>query len=96
MSDTKEAIYAALNKVSSIYRRTDTLSTCAVGIWADNPSNPGVVAVVREGKLYALSIADSYTAMPPQDLEVIINATIINAYLEWSADRARLMQLSNF
>jgi hypothetical protein len=28
--------------------------------------------------------------MPPSELELIVNATIINAYLEWSADRVRL------
>ena len=90
MSETKDRIFAALDKMSAAYRKTDTLETSAVGVWADNPANPGVVAVVRDGKLQSLSIADSYIALPTADLEIIVNATIVNAYLDWSNDRARL------
>ena len=37
-----------------------------------------------------LLIADSYAdRMSLSQLELIVNATIINAYLEWSADRVR-------
>lgn len=91
MSETKDAIYAAFDKVTEMYRQTDKLDTCALGVWVDDPKNPGVCAVVRGGKLYSLLIADSYAdRMSPSELELIVNATIINAYLEWSADRVRL------
>lgn len=90
MSATKDRIYAALNGLQTIYGVSEYADMCAIGVYTDDPTAPGVTAVVFQGQLYALVIPDSYTNLPPDTLSQTVNAVIINAYREWGADRRRL------
>lgn len=90
MSETKDAIFAAFNKVQSVFDASEFADMCAIGVYSDDPESPGVTAVVFQGQLYSLVIPDSYLNLPPNTITNVVNAVIINAYREWGADRMRL------
>ena len=90
MSATNDRIFAALDGLQSVYGVTEYADMCAIGVYTDDPASPGVSAVVFQGQLYALVIPDSYLNLPPDTITNVVNAVILNAYREWSADRAHL------
>lgn len=68
-------------------RRHDELSrqrSVTVGMWADDPKDPGVTAIVSQGRLVDLTIPEAYMRLNPQTLADIVNAVIANAFFEWS------------
>jgi hypothetical protein len=81
----------ALDSFPDVFGDRDRAATAAVGIWADDPANPGVIAIVSQGKLQELVIPDSYIRLAPQALSDLINAVVTNAYLDWNAARQRLL-----
>lgn len=91
MSVETEAIAAAFQSLADVFAASEYADQCAIGVWTDDPARPGVTAVVFQGKLYALVIPDSYTALDGRTLTDVVNGVIINAYMEWEADRRRLM-----
>lgn len=74
-----------------MFETSEYADMCAIGVWTDNPASPGVSAVVFQGKLYALTIPDSYTSLDGKVLTEIVNAVILNAFIEWDVDRQRLL-----
>lgn len=92
MSQVAARISSAIQSVIDVYGASQYADECAVGVWADDPAAPGCSAVVFQGKLYALVVPDSYMTMNPDELSTLINATIFNAYVEWSNDRSRLIE----
>jgi len=70
----------------------------ALGVFVDDPESPQVSAVVYEGKLFNLAIADGLVnavrdgEMSWQDVATIVLATINNAFFAWDADRERLVK----
>lgn len=91
MSAVMERISGAFQNISDLFGAAEYADACAIGVWTDDPSDPGVTAVVFQGKLYALTIPDSYTSFSGEVLSDIVNGVIVNAYIEWGADRKRLM-----
>lgn len=91
MSKVSDSINSAFQTAIGVCGASQYADACAIGVWADDPADPGCSAVVFQGKLYALVIPDSYLTMEPVELSVLINAVIFNAYIEWNRDRARLM-----
>lgn len=87
-------IQSAFDSVSALFRASEYADACAIGVWSDDPQNPGITAVVFQGKLYALVIPDSWKSRSPEDLTDVINAVLINAYAEWNADHDRLSRLA--
>ena len=85
------AMTDALDGFSATIGDRDRAMSAAVGVWADDPHNPGVVAIVSQGTLQELVIPDSYIRLDPQALSDIINAVVVNAHLDWNADRHRLL-----
>lgn len=63
MSVTTESILSAFQELSAVFETSEYADMCAIGVWTDNPASPGVSAVVFQGKLYALTIPDSYTSL---------------------------------
>lgn len=92
MASTLEDIASSFRELDSVASASDYAYRCAIGIWTDDPGNPGVTAVVFEGKLYALVIPDGYTHLDGKMLSDIINGVVVNAFIEWNADHHRLMQ----
>lgn len=92
MASTLDDIAAAFTDLANVVGASDYADQCAIGVWTDDPMNPGVTAVVFQGKLYALVIPDSYTRLSGSMLSDIVNGTVLNAYIEWDADRRRLMK----
>jgi hypothetical protein len=91
MSTVTDNISSAFQELVDVFEAAEYADLCAIGVWTDNPSNPGVTAIVFQGKLYALTVPDSYTSLDPVVLTDIINAVILNAFIEWDADRQRLL-----
>lgn len=92
MASTLDDIAAAFADIAIVVSASDYADQCAIGIWTDDPMSPGVTAVVFQGKLYALVIPDSYTRLDGRMLSDIVNGTVLNAFIEWGADRRRLNQ----
>lgn len=92
MSSTLDDIRAAFDQIGDVFRADDYAQACAIGVWTDDPQHPGVTAVVFQGKLYSLSVPNSWRVKDPRELTDVINAVLINAYAEWALDRARLAQ----
>lgn len=94
MTDT-DAIASAFDALRRVGETDDYATSCAVGVWTDNPASPGVTAVVFQGQLYALIIPDAYQQqMDPQVLTDMVRATVLNAVIEWERDRKRLLAAS--
>lgn len=91
MSTITDNINSAFQELVGVFETAEYADLCAIGVWTDNPSNPGVTAIVFQGKLYALTVPDSYTSLDSVVLTDIINAVILNAFIEWDTDRQRLM-----
>ncbi|MCV7286008.1 hypothetical protein H7J87_11770 [Mycolicibacterium wolinskyi] len=68
----------------------------AVGRWSDNPGEPSdgdCTAVVLEGKLFSLSLTDTYArARDTEFVSFTVNAVIMNAYRVWRLDYDRLVK----
>ena len=92
MSAVTDSIIAAFDALQETYSLTEYADSCAVGVWTDDPADPGVTAVVFQGKLFSLVIPDSYLQLDGPTLSDIINAVIINAYIEWDSDRGRILR----
>lgn len=61
-----------------------------VGAWMDDPDTlSGVFAAVHNGRLQELVIPNSYLELDATTLSTLINAVIINAFIEWSPAQAR-------
>lgn len=91
MTTALEDIRAAFDGLNDVFAASEYANMCAFGVWTDDPSDPGVTAVVFQGKLYALTVPDSYTTMDPLVFTDLVNTVIINAFIEWNLDRKRLM-----
>ena len=91
MSTSLEEISAAFDGINEAFSASDYANMCAIGVWPDDPGDPGITVVVFQGKLYAITIPDSYTNMDPLVITDLINSGIVNAYIEWDTDRKRLM-----
>lgn len=69
----------------------------AIGQWTDRDdpadlANSECVAVVLEGKLWSLSLADSYARERDKELvSFTVNAVIMNAFRIWKLDYERLL-----
>lgn len=92
MSAAIERIRSSVDSLNRVYESGEYATSCAIGVWTDDPKYPGVVAVVFQGKLYELVVPDDYKKkMPKQDLDDLVGAVVLNAFLEWEVDRKRLM-----
>ena len=78
-SDIEEA-YAHLAEMETA---EDFAMNAAIGVWGDDPVDPGVSAVVWQGKLFSLAIPDAYLKVSPEELSYIISAVTINAFVQW-------------
>lgn len=85
-----DEIRAAFDNIGEMFHSEDYAQACAIGVWTDDPKSPGITAVVFQGKLYSLVIPDAWKLRDPQELTDVVNAVLVNAYIEWSIDRARL------
>lgn len=54
MSVTSE-IMAAFDAVKNVAAASEYADNHALGVWTDDPADPGVTAVVMNGALYSLS-----------------------------------------
>lgn len=95
MTTTLAEIRSAFDGLNDALAVSDYADKCAIGVWTDDPSDPGVTAVVFQGKLYALTIPDAYTTMDPLALTDLVNLVIVNAFIEWNEDRKRLLAAAN-
>lgn len=95
MTTTLDDIRAAFEGINDAIAANEYASACAIGVWTDDPADPGVSAVVFQGKLYALTIPDAYTSMEPLVLTDLVNTVIVNAFIEWDEDRKRLLAAAN-
>jgi len=91
MSTTTAQITEAFQAIVDVYAAVEYADTCAIGVWTDDPGDPGVTAVVFQNKLYALIIPDSYRSLAGDTISDVVNAVIMNAFIEWQADRQRLI-----
>lgn len=92
MSAAIERIRSSVDSLNRVHANGEYATSCAIGVWTDDPKYPGVTAVVFQGRLYELIIPDDYKKkMPTQDLDDLVGAVVLNAFLEWEVDRKRLM-----
>ena len=73
-----ESIAESTDAVFAVAGRRDR----AVGFWVDDPKHPGVSAFVNQGKLASLTIPQSYMGLRREELEAVVNAVIVNAFLD--------------
>jgi hypothetical protein len=95
MSTTTDRITDAFQAIADVYAAVEYADMCALGVWTDDPADPGVTAVVFQGKLYSLIIPTSYLALEPDTLSDVVNAVIVNAFVEWQSDRQRLIDAAS-
>lgn len=79
-----ESFQSALDKNLKLHAEMRRERSISVGMWADDPKDPGVTAIVCQGKLVDLTIPETYMRLNPQTLADIVNAVIANAFFEWS------------
>lgn len=82
-----ESFHDALQKNLKLHESMRHGKDIAVGMWADDPTDPGVTAVVCQGKLTDLTIPETYMQLPGQTLADLVNAVIVNAFIEWNRTR---------
>lgn len=63
----------------------------AQGVYADNPVTPTVMALVWQGKVGDLQIADSVCSLPPHTAAALLNSVVINAFNAWHLDITQLL-----
>jgi len=69
----------------------DRANSMAVGVWADDPAAPGIMAIVLAGNLHTLYVSSRYRSkLPPRALKDATDAVVLNAYLACHDDRQRL------
>ena len=85
MIDT--SAFDALTKSLSIGPAVEDL---AVGIWTDDPENPGITAIVFQGDLIALTIPKKYERLTATQLLTVCDAVVGNAWMAYQKDKARL------
>lgn len=83
-------VNAAFTRIGDMFRAEDYSQACAIGVWTDDPESPSVTAVVFQGRLYSLVVAEAWRRRDPRDLTDVVNAVLINAFAEWSIDKERL------
>lgn len=81
----------AISALAHSFGDRDRASLLAAGVWTDDPAALGILAVVHGGKLQELVIPDSYLQLKPIELADIINAVIVNAFLDWNTSRGDLL-----
>lgn len=85
-----EEILSAVNELDSLDAQRRAAFEQAVGTYADDGLTPSVQALVWQGKVGLLQIADPVCKLDPKDAEALINGVVINAYVVWYADFLRL------
>jgi len=89
-----DQIRASLQSLDDVQARHAAAFNAAQGVYADDPVSPSVMALVWQGKLADLQIADPVCALPPRVAADLINAVVINAFNAWQSDMNQLMQAS--
>lgn len=87
-----DQITASLQALDDVQARHDDVFRAAQGVYADDPVSPSVMALVWQGKVGDLQIADAVCDLPPASAARAINAVVINAFNAWQLDMARLLQ----
>ncbi|MBU8841100.1 MULTISPECIES: hypothetical protein [Mycobacteriaceae] len=87
-----DQIRASLQALDDVQARHNDVFHAAQGVYADDPVSPGVMALVWQGKLGDLQIADAVCELPPASAARVINAVVINAFNAWQLDMTRLLQ----
>lgn len=78
-----EEILAAVNELDSLDAQRRAAFDQAVGTYADDGVTPSVRALVWQGKVGDLWIANPVCKLEPKDAEALINSVVINAYVVW-------------
>jgi hypothetical protein len=84
-------IRASLRDLVAVQIRHHEAFTHAQGVYADNPVTPTTMALVWQGKLGDLQIADSVCSLPPHAAAALINGVVINAFNAWHLDLTQLL-----
>jgi len=61
----------------------------AVGLSIDDPDDPHVAVAVRHGRIVYIGISDPMLRVGLDQLQDVLNATIVNAFAMWQAQRMR-------
>lgn len=70
---------------------SEKADSLAVGVWCDRTENPGILAVVRNGKLETLAIASRYRdRLDRRVLKDAVEAVVLNAFVAFKEDRNRI------
>lgn len=83
MHEVFENIESAFDNLAELEQARNFAYQAAIGVWADDPLDPGASAVVWQGKLFSLALPDSYLKLSADELTHIVNNVIINAFVEW-------------
>ncbi|MDD4866495.1 MAG: hypothetical protein PHQ28_05025 [Mycobacterium sp.] len=89
MFEELDAIRASIADLEALDARQDEALDLALGIYANDPVAPTVMALVWRGRLAELKIADPVCQLPPKTAADLINAVVINAFNEWHTDYTR-------
>ncbi len=92
MSDPDfDQIRASLQALDDVEAALEGAYSHAQGVYADDAVRPTVMALVWQGKVGDLQIADSVCALPPTAATALINAVVINAFNAWHLDLTNLL-----
>jgi len=89
-----DEIRACIAALEQIEAHNSAAFNDAIGIYANDPVAPTVMALVWRGRLAELKIADSVCQLPTTDAAALINAVLINAFNVWHQDYARRLASS--
>ncbi|MFC7751724.1 hypothetical protein [Tsukamurella soli] len=81
---TSELLAAAHAAADSLTASAASAAS-AVGFWADDLDDPGILALVYRGQLVYLGISDGWRSAPVDRLQDVVNACISNAFAMWHA-----------
>lgn len=84
-----EDIRASIAALDSLDAQQNAAFDEAVGIYANDPVSPTVMALVWRGRLADLKIADEVCQLAPTTAAQLINAVLINAFNAWHMDYTR-------
>lgn len=87
MSSFNDIIEAA-SQVEQVWTDAAVGSADAVGVALDDPDEPRVAVTIHDGRIVYIGISDGMLHGDMADLQVTLNACIINAFAAWREEHS--------